>query len=251
MQRAYPAQAIRYRPSAINYSMPVVKASTSTPLQPQVFTLRAVEQQAQAMLARAQQQAEALLAEAQQQAEVLRQEAREQGRTEGHAEGVRQGVEQGQADGRKQAMEKTAAELGALTKTLASAAEQLEASRKQLIASANADVCSLTIAIARKVVHRAAAGLEATLTDTLSQALKFVVGQNDVRIAINPSQRKFLDEALPELKLSWPSLKHVEIIADDAVAPGGARILTRHGEVDATLDGMIDRIAAELSGGDS
>jgi flagellar assembly protein FliH len=215
-----------------------------------MYSLRAVEQQAQAMLVKARQQADALLAAAQEEAELLKRESRELGRIEGHKEGVKQGTEQGQTAGRKQALDKSAAELATLVKSLSSAAEQVEASRKQLIASANADVCALAVAIARKVVHRAAAGNPAALTDTLSQALKFVVGKNDVRIAVHSSQRKLLDESLPALKLSWPSLKHVEIVGDDAIAPGGSRIYTNHGEVDATLDGMIDRIAAELGSGD-
>jgi len=230
--------------------MPVLKPSSSAPVQPQVFSLRAVEQHAQQMLHRAREQAEALLADAQREAELLRQGAKEAGQAEGLAQGLKQGIEQGQSAGRKQAMEQAAGELAALIKSMGSAAEQIESSRKQLIASANDDVCALAIAIARKVVHSAAAGHEGTLTETLAKALKFVVGQNDVRIAINPAQNALLSESLPSLRLAWPALKHVEIVADDAVAPGGARILTRHGEVDATLDGMIDRIAAELTGGE-
>jgi flagellar biosynthesis/type III secretory pathway protein FliH len=51
--------------------------------------------------------------------------------------------------------------------------------------------------------------------------------------------------------MNWPSLKHVELIDDPAVAPGGCRILTRHGEVDAEIEGQLDRVIAELLPGDA
>ena len=68
----------------------------------------------------------------------------------------------------------------------------------------------------------------------------------DVRIAIHPKQRETFLAALPQLKLQWPALEHVELIEDLTVSPGGCRILTRGGEVDADLDRQIDRIAADL-----
>lgn len=229
--------------------MPVLKPSTSS-VQPQIFSLREVEKQAQGMLLRARQQAEALLIEAQHEAEALRNEAREMGIVEGRAEGRRLGEEAGAVAGKQEATAELKPRLAMLVKSLSSAAEQIEQSRQQLMASATADVCGLAVAIARKVVHRVAVKNDDVLTDTLSQALRFVVGQNDVRIAVHSSHTALLKEVMPSLQTSWPSLKHVEMISDDAVAPGGARILTRHGEIDATLDGMIDRVAAELCGGD-
>jgi len=230
--------------------MPVLKPTTSS-IQPKIYSLREVEKQAQAMLLRARQQAEALLIEAQHESELLRAESRELGLVEGRDEGRRHGEEAGVVEGKQQALAELTPQLTTLLKTLSSAAGQLEDSRKQLEASATADVCALAVAIARKVVHRVAATSDGVLTDTLSQALRFVVGQNDIRIAVHSSQTAILAEVMPSLQVNWPSLKHVEIVADSGVLPGGARILTRHGEIDATLDGMVDRIAAELCGGES
>src|SRR5205814_400213 len=84
------------------------------------------------------------------------------------------------------------------------------------------------------------------LSVNLSEAMKLVVHACDVRIAIHPKQRETFLAALPQLKLQWPALEHVELIEDLTVSPGGCRILTRGGEVDANLDRQIDRIAADL-----
>jgi flagellar biosynthesis/type III secretory pathway protein FliH len=98
------------------------------------------------------------------------------------------------------------------------------------------------------VVRGIGAARAEVVGETVGSAVKFVIGRNDVKIAINPAQQSTLAEALPALQLQWPALRHVEIVADAAVAPGGARLISGQGSVDATLDGMIDRIAADLLG---
>jgi len=119
--------------------MPVLKPTTSS-IQPKIYSLREVEKQAQAMLLRARQQAEALLIEAQHESELLRAESRELGLVEGRDEGRRHGEEAGVAEGKQQALAELTPQLTTLLKTLSSAAGQLEDSRKQLEASATADV---------------------------------------------------------------------------------------------------------------
>jgi len=84
------------------------------------------------------------------------------------------------------------------------------------------------------------------LTDNLAEAMKRVVKSADVRVAINPAQRKTLDAAPPRLAMQWPALEHVKVIEDAGIAPGGCRILTENGLVDADLDTQLNRIAEEL-----
>jgi flagellar biosynthesis/type III secretory pathway protein FliH len=55
-----------------------------------------------------------------------------------------------------------------------------------------------------------------------------------------------LEAALPQLKLAWPTLSHVELIDDATLAPGGCRICTARGQVDAALDAQLDRVVADL-----
>jgi flagellar biosynthesis/type III secretory pathway protein FliH len=38
----------------------------------------------------------------------------------------------------------------------------------------------------------------------------------------------------------------VQVIEDASIAPGGCRVFTTQGEIDADLDRQIDRIAADL-----
>jgi flagellar biosynthesis/type III secretory pathway protein FliH len=76
--------------------------------------------------------------------------------------------------------------------------------------------------------------------------MKLVVTNTNLRIEIHPSQRQTLDAALPQLGLRYPSLKHVEVVQDAAIAPGGSRISTCQGLVNADLDVQLDRVIADL-----
>jgi flagellar biosynthesis/type III secretory pathway protein FliH len=73
-----------------------------------------------------------------------------------------------------------------------------------------------------------------------------VVSFANVRIAVHPSQRAVLEAELPNLRLSWPQLKHVELVADPALSPGGAKVFTTGGHIDADLQTQLDLLIGQL-----
>ena len=73
-----------------------------------------------------------------------------------------------------------------------------------------------------------------------------VSNTSSVRVAIHPRDRQTVEESLPQLKLQLPKLGHVEIVDDESLAPGGCRIFTAGGQIDADLNTQLNRIAADL-----
>ncbi|HZK80984.1 MAG TPA: FliH/SctL family protein [Humisphaera sp.] len=205
-----------------------------------------IEDAAKRVLLRARQQADQLLAAAQTEAESLKAQAKVFGLTEGMREGTARGLEQGKKTGEEQALKDNTVQLQQAIAALNKAATVLDVSRSDLEATALAEVVKLAIAIARRVTKRQGLIEPEVFTANLEEAMKLVVQQVDLRIAIHPSQRKTLDVALPALGLKWPSLKHVEIVEEPEIAPGGCRVSTRHGSIDADLDVQLDRVAADL-----
>jgi flagellar assembly protein FliH len=108
-------------------------------------------------------------------------------------------------------------------------------------------VVKLAASIARRVTKLQAAIDPQVLVENLKEAMKLAIQAADVRIVINPEQRKVLLEELPRLQLHWPSVKHVELIDDPTVGPGGCRIITRQGEIDARIEEQLDRVIADLA----
>ena len=199
-----------------------------------------------AAAAAARQQAEELLAGAQREAESLKETARAEGTTAGLEQGRAEGMRAGAEAGRQEALEEHRARLSSAVAALAAAAAEIDARRQDLEAAGLREVVQLAAAIARRVTKRQGLVDESVLAANLAGAMKLAVQAADVRIAAHPSQRATLDAALPALRMEWPALRHVEWVDDAALAPGGCRIFTRGGRVDADLDSQLDRVIEEL-----
>jgi flagellar assembly protein FliH len=184
----------------------------------------------------------------------LRQREADELKEAGRAEGLREGLQKGNADGMKQgseagrreAFDKHHKEFAAAVAALKAAAIEIEARRFDLEADGLREVVQLAAAIARKVTKRQGMIDEQVLADNLTEAMKLAVGAADVRVAIHPSQRATLTQVLPQLRTDWPALKHIELVDDAGISPGGCRVFTRGGVVDADLDTQLNRVINDL-----
>jgi flagellar assembly protein FliH len=226
--------------------MGLIKSSNSPVAAATPFSLADIERAAKTILLRAQQQAEQLLAAAQAEGELLKEQARAEGLAAGRQEGTAQGFEQGKLAGQQLALNEHRERLQQAHAAYSKVATSLDASRSDLEATALTEVVKLAIAIARRVTKRQGLIDPEVLTANLTEALKLVVHSTDIRVAIHPTQRATLDAALPQLRLQWPNLAHVHVIEDSTLEPGGCRVFTEQGQIDADLAGQLDRIAAEL-----
>ena len=227
------------------HTMGLIK-STNVPTSASPFSMADVEKAAKGMLLRARQQADQLLAAAQVEGEKLKAEAKVQGMAEGMREGHCPRAGAGRKAGEQQALNEHKTQLQQAVAALNQAATTLNTSRGDLESAALQEVVKLAIAIARRVTKRQGLIEPQVFTTNLEEAMKLVVQQAGLRIVIHPSQRKTLDAALPKLGLKWPSLKHVEVVEDAEIAPGGCRIVTCQGQINADLDVQLDRVVADL-----
>lgn len=226
--------------------MGLIKANVAAAAGAQPFSMRDIESQARAIILRARQQAEQLLAAAMAEAEELKKNAHAEGLKEGRAEGLAKGTEEGRKTGHQQALNEHKVELTRIVQGLTGAMSEFDASRRELEAEAIGEVVSLAIAIARRVTKRQGEIDPRVLEENLSEAMKLVVQSSDIRIAINPKQKQVLDAALPALRLQWPSLKHIDVVENPDIAPGGCQLITKDGTIDADLDVQLDRVVADL-----
>ena len=231
--------------------MPLIKSS-HTPAAATPFSMGDIEAHARSILLRATQQAEQLLAAAQAEAEAMRKQAKIDGRAEGLAEGKREGVAQGKAEGekagRQAAFDAEQATLAEAAATLVAITHAFDAECDRVIAEAEAEVLPLALAIGRKVTKRLGEVDPRVVQANLDDCLRLVSGTHDVRIAVNPAQLALVEQQLPRVQQQWPTLKHVMIVPDDAIAPGGCRVNTAGGEIDADLNRQLDRLIEELVG---
>jgi flagellar assembly protein FliH len=225
--------------------MPVIKAEQAR-AQASAFSMADIEKQAKLVLLGAKVRAEQLLQSAQQEAENLKREAHAQALADGKKEGLAQGVAQGQKQGKEQALSEHRKALTDLAAALTQAVQEIDASRLELEAQAKQAVIRLALAIAAKVTKRQGEQDPAVAQANVEEALRLVIGANDVKVALHPSQVAYLEQALPAIQSRWPNLKHVALIADGTLAPGGARVFSKHGQIDADLDLQLQKISEEL-----
>ncbi|MCC6424117.1 MAG: hypothetical protein IT447_11615 [Phycisphaerales bacterium] len=225
--------------------MPLIKANQA-PVALAAFSMKSIEDQARAILRRATQQAESILAEAQREAELLKQQAAIDGAETGRQEGFASGLRQGKQAGHEQALNEHRTALTNAIAAITGATAQIDQSRQGLEAQALTEVVELAISIARRITRRQGELDPQVLEQNLCDAMKLVVHAADVRIAIHPTQKSTLADALPRLQLQWSQSRHVEVVEDPELAPGGCRIFTAHGSVDADLNAQLDRIVADL-----
>jgi flagellar assembly protein FliH len=225
--------------------MGLIKSQDAPPaLSP--FSMKDVEQQARALLLAARRKAEQLLVAAQEEGEQIRAQAKADGFEEGRRAAWEEGVQQGTVAGQQQALSEQSRALGEAVAALMEATQQIEQSRAALEAEALQDVVQLSLAVARRVTKRQGELDPLVLQENLRDALRLVVHASDLRVAIHPSQRATLADALPALALEFPQLSHVDIVDDSALAPGGCRIYTRGGKIEADLGAQLDRIVADV-----
>jgi flagellar assembly protein FliH len=226
--------------------MGVIKAARVT-AEARRFSLPDFEVRARELIEHAQVEAQRLITAARVEAEHLRLSARHEAFETGHRMGLEHGLMEGREAGRCEASAEAAGELKQAFAALVAAAAEVDAARQELAAAALDDVVRLALAIARRIVRKEGLSDAGVLRANLAGALNLIMSWSDVRVAIHPAQRRTLDELLPSLMQTWPAIAHVKIVEDASVAPGGCRVYTKHGEVDADLDAQLDRIAAELT----
>jgi len=230
--------------------MGIIK-SANAPTTISTFSMADIEAAAKRILMRAQQQAEQLITEAQAESRTLREQAFGEGFMDGRKAGLAKGHEEGLKAGHAAEVSAQKDKLAKLITAITSAADDLELSRQKLESDGLHEVVKLAVGIARRVTKRQGQFDPAVLEANLTEAMKLVVHAADVRVAVHPSQRQTLEDVLPRLQLSWPNLEHVELIEDANLAPGGCRVFTAQGHIDADLDTQLDRLVAELLPGET
>ena len=151
----------------------------------------------------------------------------ERSREEGFAEGRADGFQAGAADAER-------------LKALAATFERTLGTLHNEIAE---DVLTLALDIARQVLHEALPVKRELLLPIVREAIRGMpAGSQPAKIVLNPADVELVRAHFgEELRVgSW------QIVEDHRIQPGGCRLTSQHGEVDATLANRWRRVVAAL-----
>ncbi len=207
-----------------------------------------LEREAARIVARAQGEAARIIADATAAAEHDTLKIREQAKAAGHKEGLEAGLKQGQKQGHDEAAAAVGAQLKELTARWSQALELLHQNMPVHLADVKTDLLKLSLAIAARVTHAEALRNRQVAPAVAAEALGMIAAARRVALHVNPIEEAVLEEYLPELLANLRAIEEVELVADEAISPGGCVLRMGGGVIDATVESQIARISAELQG---
>jgi flagellar assembly protein FliH len=158
-------------------------------------------------------------------------------------EGLRQAVHRAYQEGETAAKaalaETTNAANAELSRTVASLAQL----RSTIYKDAQADLLRLSIAIARRILHRELAVSPEILQGIVTVVLDKLDRQEVHRVRVHPTMAARLDQDLKKLSQQKP----IQVTPDPTLPPGGCIFETGRGNVDASIDSQLNEIERGLA----
>jgi flagellar assembly protein FliH len=152
---------------------------------------------------------------------------------------VHRAYQEGEAAARTALGESTNAANAELARTVAALAQL----RSTIYKETQADLLRLSIAIARRILHRELLVSPDILQSIVSVVLDKLDRQEVHRVRVHPAMAARLDQDLKKLSQQRP----IQVTPDPTLAPGGCIFETGRGNVDASLDSQLGEIERGLA----
>ena len=114
------------------------------------------------------------------------------------------------------------------------------------LADVQTDLVKLALAIAGRVTKQEALRNRTVVGGNVEAALALVGAGRMVPVHVHPEEVGVMEKYVPELLAKMRQVHGLEIKADEGLTLGDCVLRFGGGEVDARLEGQIERIAAEL-----
>ena len=219
-------------------------------LQLSVFSLADVRAQADEMLARARAEAASILDDAQRRGQELAEQAKQRGHAQGHQAGLVEGRRAGHEQGLAEARDRFGRDQEKLLAALTGLFDDFDQQKRRMLSQAHKDLVRLALAIAGRVVKRVVAAEPEVAASNVREAVALVNSSSDVVVQVYPAELESVQRFCQQWAEQTGRLDHVRVVADESIDRGGCVIRTDSGQVDATVQGQLDRIAEQLVPGE-
>ncbi|WP_066637287.1 FliH/SctL family protein [Desulfolucanica intricata] len=180
----------------------------------------AAEKESAEILAAAQNQANGILEKALQKVEEMTQNA------------YREGYEKGY----REAVDKAREEAESIKLAAVKVLEQAEAERKEMLAALENEVVSLSVKIAEKLVAKQLELNQDTILNVVKEALQLLADRDYFVIIGSPREVEIIRKNKEQFMQLLSEDARLKIIGDPGMQPGGCRIESNRGQVDAAIE---------------
>jgi flagellar biosynthesis/type III secretory pathway protein FliH len=214
-----------------------------------VLDLRDLAAEAREIILDSRKEAAAIVAGAKTQAAEIKAQAAQAGQAEGFARGMAQGIAQGAAQAHADAKAQLQAQTAELVELAKAIVAQLAAAKDQALAHMRQDMLNLSLQLASKIVGQIAVSDIGAARANLEKVLQLCSGGGEIVLKVNPGQLRRLQAHCDELTEALAVQGSVRLLPDESVGPGGVKLISGSGEIDATIETQLANLAAGLVGG--
>ncbi|MDP6636823.1 MAG: FliH/SctL family protein [Phycisphaerae bacterium] len=214
-----------------------------------VMKLTDIAAQANALILDARKTAAKIKAEARANVELAKRQARKQGYDAGFAEGRKQGLTDGAREGGDQARASIAGESKQLADVAGAILATLDEAGDRPYQFAADEVLNFALDLSSKIVGRLARTDISVARTNLIKAMRLAHAEGEIIVAVNPLQLQALSSDFAEFVEVIDASARARLVADRQVAPGGVKITTARGVIDATVETQLDKVASALTAG--
>ena len=172
------------------------------------------------------------------QADQIREEARQEGWQEGYSAGHAVALED--------AARRFQIECENLTADLQLFVDRVDEERRRIWREAEPQIMAFVLEIARKVVKDEAKVNRDVILSVVRNSLRRVVDTENIRIRVNMDDLDTVRSSRDELTSLVDGIRHIEIVDDRRVNPGGCVVETGSGTIDAKMDTQLDEVTNAL-----
>jgi len=177
---------------------------------------------------------EAILREAHDRATAILESARRsagdvttQAQESGHQAGYAAGTEAAQA------------EMDTMLSTMRGLIDMARVERHKIIESAESEIVRLSMGIAEQVIHRQVDFDRNVVVGMVKSAIDKLIDRESITVRVNPIDLARMQQHRDEI-LALGETKHVRLIEDRRIGPGGVVVETESGTLDGRIETQID-----------
>jgi flagellar assembly protein FliH len=186
------------------------------------------------------------LSEAREEAELQKKQAREAGHAEGYRNGLRQAEQEIQQKAQQLAEQLVEQRLQTVLPAVSKLLDGLSAARQECQAEWERELVGISIAVAQRVIGQTLRAEPDRVIDVVQEAVGLVVGKTSLELRLAPKDLESFGDRVRQVVEHASHGVSCRLVADDTVSPGGCIAVTESGRIDARIETMLDRIAAEL-----
>lgn len=173
----------------------------------------------------------------------------EQIRKLAHQDGFQQGSRKGYDRGYREGMAKAEEEAVAVRTQAGEVLRQAENFRREKLEQLEQEMIDLALDIAERLLTVQLTLDREVIVNVAAEALRLVADRQNVVLFVNPDELELVERKKDELKSLLPARAQLQVLADAAVQPGGCRIDTEQGLVDATMETRKEALLKALYAG--